>query len=510
MTTLYLDGHSLTVEDVEAVARRWRPVSISQLGVEQLRRSRAVVDRVLADEVPMYGISTGFGELSSVYIVADKRALLQYNLIVSHAAGTGGLLPVDTARAVMLLRLNSLCKGFSGVRPETAGFIAEMLNRRVTPAIPCKGSVGASGDLAPLAHMALAMIGEGEVFYNDRLWPARQALAEVGLIPLELAGKEGLALINGTSVMSAYGNLACYDAGQLLKLADIAGAMSLEALKGTRRAFDPRVAAVRPHPGQAATADNILRLTGDSEIIASHANCRRVQDAYSLRCISQVHGASKDAWRRVREVLDTENNSVTDNPLIMPDSGEIISGGNFHGQPVALVMDYAKVATAEIGNIAERRIARLVDPALSGLPPFLTANAGLHSGMMIMQYTAAALVSENKVLCHPASCDSIPTSANQEDHVSMGTIAARQLGEILENVRSVVAIELLCAAQALDFMKPLRPGVGVAAARTAIRELVPHWQVDRIAAADMEAVRRMVADGSLLARVEGAVGSLAV
>ncbi|WP_333593389.1 histidine ammonia-lyase, partial [Anaerospora hongkongensis] len=376
--------------------------------------------------------------------------------------------------------------------------------------IPCKGSVGASGDLSPLSHMVLVMMEEGQAFVNGELVSGAKALAHVNLQPIVLGGKEGLALINGTQIMTAVGCLVWQDAVDLMKTADIAAALSLEALKGTRTAFDPRISQVRPHKGQIATGNNILLLTGESGIISSHANCSKVQDAYSLRCVPQVHGASKDALRRVEETLTVEINAVTDNPLIMPDDEEVISGGNFHGQPVALVMDYLKLAVAEIGNISERRINRLLDAHLSELPPFLTAYPGVDSGLMITQYTAASLVSENKVLVHPASADSIPTSANQEDHVSMGTIAARQGREILENVRYILAVECLSACQGIDFLMPLTPGTGTGAACRIIREVVPHLDEDRIPAPDIETIYRLMTTGLLVKGVEEAVGPLAV
>lgn len=503
-----LDGNSLTLEQVVRVAREYEPVELSDEGIRQIEASRAIVERVLAKEDPVYGISTGFGDFSKVFISRDEREKLQRNLILSHAAGVGECFPEDVVRAAMLLRANSLCKGYSGIRPDTVRMLLAMLNRRVFPAVPVKGSVGASGDLAPLSHLVLVMLGEGRAFVGGEAVGGAEALAAAGLKPVTLGGKEGLALINGTQVMTAVGCLVWQDAVHLMKLADIAAALSLEALRGTRTAFDPRIGGVRPHPGQVASAKNIMRLTADSAIIASHADCPKVQDAYSLRCASQVHGASKDALRRVEETLVVEINAATDNPLIMPD-GDVVSGGNFHGQPVALVMDYLKLALAEIGNISERRISRLLDSHLSELPPFLTAYPGVDSGLMITQYTAAALVSENKVLVHPASADSIPTSANQEDHVSMGTIAARQAREILENVRYILAIECLASTQGIDFLAPLTPGAGTKEVCRLIRQVVPHLEEDRVPAPDIEAIYRLFADGSLLADVEKVVGRLA-
>ena len=506
---IVLDGETLSVQDVVQAARNYVKVSLSEDGRKKIRSSRAIVEKVLDSELPVYGISTGFGEFSKIFISRHEREKLQRNLILSHAAGVGAYLPEETVRAAMLLRANSLTKGYSGIRLETVEKLLEMLNKQVYPAVPSKGSVGASGDLAPLSHVALVMMGEGEAFVGGQRVTGAEALAAAGIAPASFGGKEGLALINGTQIMTAVGTLAWHDAEILMKTADIAAAMSLEALRGTRTAFDARICSVRPHQGQTATSANILRLTENSTIIASHAHCSKVQDAYSLRCVPQVHGASKDAVRRISEVLTVEMNAATDNPLIMPETGDIISGGNFHGQPVALAMDYLKLALAEVGSISERRISRMLDNHLSELPPFLTAYPGIDSGLMITQYTAAALVSENKVLVHPASADSIPTSANQEDHVSMGTIAARQAREILDNVGYVLAIELLAAAQGIDFLKPLKPGIGTGAAHEYIRRRVPHLENDRVPAPDIRAIYGIIADGSLVSAVEQAAGQLA-
>ena len=443
-----------------------------------------------------------------IWISPEEREALQRNLILSHAAGVGDYLPEDVVRTAMLMRANSLVKGYSGIRPATVEMMLELLNRGVYPAVPSKGSVGASVDLSPLSHIALVLMGEGKAFVAGKLVTGAEALAAVGLSPVAFAAKEGLALINGTQIMTAVGALVVHDAALLMKAADIAAAMSLEALRGTRTAYDERIGRIRPHPGQLASSANLLKLTADSRIMESHENCGKVQDAYSLRCVPQVHGASKDAVRRARETIEIEMNSATDNPLIFPDTGEVISGGNFHGQPVALVMDYLKTALAEIGSISERRVNRMLDAHLSDLPPFLTAYPGVDSGLMITQYTAAALVSENKVLAHPACVDSIPTSANQEDHVSMGTIAARQSREILENSRHVIAIEMLVAAQGLDFLKPLEPGVGVQAAYKAVRAEVPHLEEDRVPAEDIATVYQLLVSETIVNQVEAVVGGL--
>ncbi|SMC35067.1 histidine ammonia-lyase [Sporomusa malonica] len=507
---ILLDGYALTLEDVVKVAREYEEAGLSDQGRKQIVDSRAIVDKILDAESPVYGISTGFGDFSQIFISKEKREKLQKNLILSHATGVGEHLPEDVVRSAMLLRANSLAKGYSGIKLSTVEMLLNLLNRRICPAIPAKGSVGASGDLAPLSHMVLVMLGEGQAYVNGKLMSGAEALAVSGLEPIALGGKEGLALINGTQIMTAVGCMVWQDAVNLMKSADVAAALCIEALRGTRTAFDPRISQVRPHIGQVATTENMLRLTENSPIIESHVNCSKVQDAYSLRCVPQVHGASKDALRRVEETLTIEINAATDNPLIMPDTGEAISGGNFHGQPIALVMDYLKLALAEIGNISERRTNRLLDAHLSELPPFLTAYPGEDSGLMITQYTAASLVSENKVLVHPASADSIPTSANQEDHVSMGTIAARQAREILENVRYILAIECLAAAQGIDFLAPLTPGVGTGAAHKAIRQAVPHLDEDRIPAPDIQSIYQLIADGSLIKGVETAIGPMKI
>jgi histidine ammonia-lyase len=497
------------VRDVVHVARHRTPVQLADHAVARIVASRRYVDELVAADCTVYGITTGFGRLASVRIAAGDVRQLQRNLLVSHAMGVGVPLATDVVRAMLLLRAQSLSFGFSGIRLAVIELLLECLNRGVHPIIPSQGSVGASGDLAPLAHMALPLIGEGRAEYQGEVLGGREALERAGLSPVVLEAKEGLALINGTQAMTAIGALVVHDADALAMLADVAGAMSLEALKGTAAAFDARVTEVRAHPGAARVAENLRRLAADSPIHASHADCAKLQDAYSLRCMPQVHGASRDALTHVREVVTRECNAVTDNPLVFADTDQVISAGNFHGQPVALVMDYAKVAIAELANISERRVEHMLDPAVSGLPAFLSQQGGLNSGLMISQYTAASLVSENKVLAHPASVDSIPTSANQEDHVSMGTTSARQCAMILGNATWVIAIELLNAAQALDFHQPLQPGAGVGAARDAIRRVVPTLEGDRMLTPDLEEVRRIMVDGSLMAAVEQAIGSLA-
>ena len=464
--------------------------------------------RWIKEEKSIYGVTTGFGALSDVAISRKDTSRLQENILRSHAAGVGDPLPEETVRAVLALRIKDLARGHSGIRLKTTRHLIRLLNEDIVPFVPAKGSVGASGDLAPLAHLALVLIGEGEAFYEGKRISGRRALAHVGLKPLVLEAAEGLALVNGTQVMTALGALTVYDAERLSKLVDIAAAMSLEVLMGSRTEFNPRIQRVRPHPGQAAAADNMARMTQASDIITSHKDCSRIQDAYTLRCSPQVHGASKDAIGYCRKVVETEMNSSTNNPLIFHQEGDFLLGGNFHGQPVALAMDFLGMALAELADISERRIERLVNPKLSGLPAFLVSDGGLNSGFMITQYTAAALVSENKILSHPASVDSIPTSANKEDHVSMGTIAARKCREIADNVETVIAIELLCSAQALDLFTNLKPGDGTLAAYRIIREHIAHLETDRFIAKDVTDMTALMRSGLLVDAVEKKIGKL--
>ena len=454
MKPLLLDGSSLTIDDLARVAGDpSSPVDLSDAARAAVRHSRAAVDSWIDHERVIYGLTTGFGEFANVFIPKDKTAHLQENLIVSHAAGMGTLLPAEIVRAMMVLRVNALAKGLSGIRESTLDLLIGMINAGLTPDIPSQGSVGSSGDLAPLSHLALAMIGRGRIAGR----PSADVLAEHGLQPVTLAAKEGLALINGTQMMTAFGALSIARLRAIVDLADVAGALSLDALRGTDNAFDPRLHAARPHPGQTHVAKRLRSLLAGSHIRESHRqNDERVQDAYSLRCMPQVHGATRDAMEYVTTVVEREMNSATDNPLVFADDDVAIEGGNFHGQPIAITLDFLGIAAAELANISERRTERMVNSALGGLPRFLTPNGGLNSGMMIAQYTAAALVSENKVLAHPASVDSIPTSANQEDHNSMGSIAARHLWDIVDNVERVLAIELLCGAQGVDLLRPLR------------------------------------------------------
>ena len=491
----------LTVGDVWRVAVLGEEVSLDDGAREKILQSRQRVEHILKEEKTVYGINTGFGNFSNVRISLEELKLLQRNLILSHAVGVGEPLSEEIVRAVMLLRVNALSLGFSGITLEAVDTLIEMINKGVHPVVPSQGSVGASGDLAPLAHVMLVLMGEGEAYYEKERLRGKEAMKRAGIRTHTLLAKEGLALINGTQVMTAIGAVALYKIKRLSVIADIIGAMTLDALMGTDKAFDERIHLLRPHRGQGAAASNLRALLHGSAIRKAHSDCDEVQDAYSLRCMPQVHGASKDALRYALNVVETEINSATDNPLIFED--EAISGGNFHGQPVALAMDFMKTAVAEWGNISERRIDRLVHPAYNrGLPAFLTEKGGVNSGWMIPQYAAASLVSENKVLAHPASVDSIPTSAGKEDHVSMGTIAARQLMMITENVYSVYTIESMAAAQGLLYRAPLRGGEGVEAAASLIRAIMPPLTEDRWFKPEIDAVRRLLDSDGFVQEVE--------
>lgn len=508
MKKIYLGIDGMTLEDLVAVARKGAEVGLKKQSEQKIRKSRKLIEQWVRAGTSVYGVTTGFGALSDITISEKDTRRLQKNILMSHSAGIGKSLDEETVKAVMALRIKDLAKGHSVIRVETVRHLIAMLNCGICPVVPEKGSVGASGDLAPLAHLSLVLIGMGEAFYQGRKLSGRQALKKCGLAPIELESGEGLALVNGTQVMTAIGGLTVYDAVQLSKITDIAAAMSLEVLMGSRTEFDQRIHKLRPHPGQASAADNMARIIQDSEIITSHKDCGRIQDAYTLRCSPQVHGASKDSIAYVKKVIETEMNASTNNPLIFPESGEFLLGGNFHGQPVALALDFLAMALAELANISERRIERLVNPMLSGLPAFLVSDGGLNSGFMIAQYTAASLVSENKILCHPASVDSIPTSANKEDHVSMGTISARKCREVVQNAECVVAIELLCGAQALDLFTNLKPGAGTLAAYRTIRKAVSHLDNDRILSQDIEKIIGLIRSGEIVGAVEKKVGKL--
>jgi len=497
MSEIFIDGRSLTLADVVNVARYGARIALRPEATEAVVASRAYVEQLLDEGREVYGITTGFGEFAKVAIPPHQVKELQRNLIVSHACGVGQLFSDEVVRAIMLLRINALSLGYSGIRLEVLQTLVDMLNEGVHPIIPEKGSLGASGDLAPLAHMALPLIGLGEARYNGEYMTGAGAMAKAGIAPVELAAKEGLALINGTQVMCGIGALVVHDAKNLAALADISAALVMEALNGITDAYNPALHALRTHQGQMDTAADMLKILEGSERTTRQGQ-KRIQDAYSLRCVPQIHGASKDALAYVEQKLLVEINSVTDNPIILADEDAAISCGNFHGQPMALAFDFLGIALSEIANVSERRIERLVNPTLSGLPAFLTEKGGLNSGFMIAQYSAASLVSENKVLAHPASVDSIPSSAGQEDHVSMGTIAARKAAEILFNAKRVVGIELVAACQAIDLGDSSKKlGVGSQAAYDMIRKVIPKLEDDRELYVDFEKMALLIDSGIL-------------
>ncbi len=516
LPTVVLTGADLTIADVEAVARGGAPVALDVHARERMQEARDVIESLVADGAVVYGVTTGFGDLATTFVDPDRSGELQRRLLMSHAAGVGSAFPREVVRAMLLLRANTLALGHSGCRPLIVDRLLAMLAHGIHPVVPSQGSVGASGDLAPLAHLALPLIGRGEVEVGGRTVPAGDALRDAGLEPLELAAKEGLALLNGTQLMGAIGALLLADADRLVRTASVVAAMSVEALLGTEVAFSAAYQLARPHPGQVAVAAQLRHLLRDSELQRGHHDSEhKVQDPYSLRCVPQVHGAVGDALDHLRRVLDIELNSATDNPLVFPGGGvapvdaiatgggRVISGGNFHGEPIALALDFAKLALAELGSISERRTALLVDARLNGgLPPFLASSSGIDSGMMIYQYTAAALASEHKVLAHPASVDSIPTSANQEDHVSMGATSARHARLVLEGVERILSIELLVATQALDLRLAASgeraPGLGVAEARARVRAVVAHLDEDREPGPDLATALELVHEGALV------------
>ncbi|MEW9078184.1 histidine ammonia-lyase [Terrisporobacter glycolicus] len=507
MKKIIIDGNSLTLDDLVNVARYNFPVEVSKEALEKVKISRQIVDDIVDTGQISYGITTGFGKFSDVAISKDECRQLQTNLIMSHSCGVGNPLSEEIVRAMMLLRANALSKGYSGARCETLEVLTSMLNKGVHPIVPEKGSLGSSGDLAPLSHMVLTMLGLGEAIYEGKRMESKDAMEKSGIKPLEYLGaKEGLALINGTQCMTAVGAITIYDALNLMKTADISLCLTMEALNGITCAMDERVNLVRPHKGQFNTAKNVLTMVEGSEMVTKQGQLR-TQDAYSLRCSPQIHGASKDALEYVKNKLEIEMNSVTDNPIIFPgEDQKIISGGNFHGQPMALSFDFLGIALAEMANIAERRLEKMVNPALSyGLPAFLVNHGGLNSGFMIVQYSAASLVSENKVLAHPASVDSIPSSANQEDHVSMGTIAARKARDIMDNVRKVIAMEILTSIQAIDLRGKKKLGAGTEAAYNIVREHTPFIDKDRIMYKDINICEDLIKDNLLVEAVEEAL-----
>ena len=525
MQALHINGNDLSLEDVRDVVYERRAVLLDPDARERVQAARTVVDELVENNQLAYAVTTGVGKLSDVRIAPPQIRELQVNLLRSHAVGVGEPLSEREVRAMILLRANSLAKGHSGVRPVVLDTLCLMLNRGVHPVVPSQGSVGASGDLAPLAHLALALIGEGEAFYADpkskrprrvgdpvtRRVPAAQAMKRAGIDTLKLEAKEAISLINGTQAMVAVGSLALLQAQIMVDTADVIGAITTDALRGTDVAFDPRIQQVRPHPGQAQTAKNLVRMLEGSEIRESHRDCGKVQDAYSLRCMPQVHGAVRDALDHCMRVLEIEMNSAVDNPLVFVapkqpgqrptgPRGEIISGGNFHGEPVAFALDFLAIALSALAGISERRIDRLVNPSLNeGLPPFLASGAGLNSGFMMPQVTAAALASENKVLAHPASVDSITTSGNKEDYVSMGMTGAIKLKKIVENTRYVLAIEAIAAAQALDFLAPLKPSKRAQQAVASVRKVCPTMEHDRSLAADFGRVAEVIERGEIAA-----------
>ncbi len=508
MREIILTGENLSLNDLIEIGFKKAKVKLGAEAEKKVVEGRKVVDKIVEENRVVYGVTTGFGQFSDVVISRENVEQLQYNLIRSHAAGVGGCFSEEIARMLMVLRANVLAKGRSGIALDTLNLLIEMINREIYPLIPEKGSVGASGDLAPLAHLALVLIGEGRARLGDFEGSGKEVLEKAGLSPVRLKAKEGLALINGTQVMTAVGAMALHKTKNLVKHADIIGALSLEALKGTRTAFDKRIHRERIYKGQSDSADNLWRLLENSEIMESHRDCKRVQDAYSLRCMPQVHGPVRDTLEYVCKMLEIEMNSATDNPMVFAEQEELISGGNFHGESVAFLMDFMKIAVSELGNISERRIERLVNPALSELPAFLVKEGGLNSGFMLAHVTAAALVSENKVLCHPASVDSIPTSANKEDHVSMGTIAARKALEVVDNVEKILAIELIAACQGLEFLKPLKPAEALIPVYAEVRKSVKPWDKDRYMADDMEKAVNLISSGKLIELAENKIGKL--
>ena len=500
MKRLLLSGSDLTLDDLDDVARRRVRVELAPGARRAMAASRRTVERAVARGDRIYGITTGFGRFADVAIPRERLTELQRNLVRSHAAGVGDPLPDGAVRAMMALRANALARGRSGIRVSTVETLLAMLAAEVLPVVPEKGSVGASGDLAPLAHLALALTGEGNVRRGGRVVRAARALPDARIRPVTLEAKEGLALVNGVQMSVAVGGLALSAAIRLSRVADLAGAAAVDAARGSDAAVEPPEIAARPHPGAIASARNLRKLLAGSAIRESHRGCGKVQDNYALRCMPQVHGAARDAFAHAREVLEREMNSATDNPLVFAEKGDVVSGGNFHGAPVGLVLDYAAIAATDLASISERRIEKLVNPALSDLPAFLVEEGGLHSGLMMAQVTAAALVSECKSLAHPASVDSIPTSAAREDHVSMSPIAARKLAAIVENLALVLAIELVVAFQAMEFLRPLASSRPLELLRRAFRKVVAPWTADRHLAPDLAAARAFV-DGEAVSRL---------
>ncbi|MBN2287242.1 MAG: histidine ammonia-lyase [Tissierellales bacterium] len=504
---IYIDGDSLTLEQIVQVSRKGTQIQLAEDAKHKINQSRTLVEKFLSEGRAIYGINTGFGKFSDVSISADQIEELQHNLIVADAVGVGSPFDTEIIRAMILLRINALAKGFSGIRLVVVQTLIDMLNKGVHPQVREKGSVGSSGDLCPLAHMVLPMLGLGEAEYQGEILEGKEAMQKAGIATVVLKAKEGLALINGTCAMTAVGSLAIYDAVMISKTADVIAMLTIEALEGITDAFDARIQLVRPHKGQIEVAKNLLKLCQNSQLTTRQGE-KRMQDAYSLRCTPQIHGASRLALDYVKGVIETEINAATDNPLIFTEGEEAYSGGNFHGQPVAIAMDTLGIAMAEYANVSERRIERLVNPTLSEMPAFLVKEGGLNCGFMVPQYAAASLVSENKVLAHPASVDSIPTSANQEDHVSMGTIAARKARTIISHTCSVLGIEWLCGTQAVDFKNPELLGLGSSEAYRQLRQRVTFMESDRVIYKDMDVAYDLIASGKLIEAVETITGTL--
>lgn len=511
MKHFVLTGTNLTIDDLTTIAHAKVgevQVSIDPKSMERMKKARQTVLDIVKKGKAVYGINTGFGALASKQIPTEDLEQLQYNLIRSHCTGVGAPFSREISRAIMLSRANCLIQGFSGVTPEIIELLFDFINYGITPVIPEKGSVGASGDLAPLSHVALALIGEGEVEYQGKIVRADFAIHQIKKTPAKLGPKDGLALINGTSVMLALGSLAVTESRRLMKLADIVSCLTLDAVRGTAAAYDIRISQLKPQPGQLAVSENLLKIINGSEIINSHPDDGKVQDPYSLRCIPQVHGACRQTLKHAEEVINTELNSVTDNPLVFFETGDVISGGNFHGEALALCMDYLAMGMSEICNIAERRVEKMMNPHFSDLPAFLVKDSGLNSGLMIAHVTMAALASENKYLCHPASVDSIPTSTDKEDHVSMGVTAGRKLHEVIKNVQHCLAIELLCNTQGLDFLRPMKTSPALEKVHTLVRKHVAPIDQDRIFYKDMENLTKLIASNEILNEVESVLGEL--
>ncbi len=512
MKKITLNGQNLTISQIYNIAHDLKgeyQVVVCPDAKKKMQASRDYVFSIVKKGKPVYGINTGFGALSSKHIEEKDLAQLQVNLIRSHCTGVGRAFSREITRAIMVLRANCLISGYSGVNPAIVDLLLDFLNFGVTPIVPEKGSVGASGDLAPLSHIALCLIGEGEVEYQGKILASNFVINELKKSPIVLGPKDGLALINGTAVMAALGSLALYEANNLIKTADVVSALTLEAVRGTAKAFHSGISQLKPHVGQVAVAQNMLKLLYNSEILESHHECTKVQDPYSLRCIPQVHGAARQTVRHAEEVITTEINAVTDNPLIFVEKDEVVSGGNFHGEAIALCMDYLAMGLAEFANISERRVEKMMNPAFSDLPAFLTKNSGLNSGLMIAHVTVAALASENKYLCHPASIDSIPTSTDKEDHVSMGVTSGRKLHEVLENLKYCLSVELLCNTQALEFLKPLKSSKPLEAVYGLVRKHVAPIGDDRIFYKDIEALKKLIHLNEIIDCVEEQMGPLA-